>query len=106
MSETSKSGSTGKSVRATGVPPDLTMKRSCLPAASHRKAIVLPSGDQRCSEGYLMSAIRSIVMLPRGTCWAKARETGHRLAISKRQTERDFLLTGGFSDLPGKVGIL
>src|SRR3984885_8864299 len=92
MSETSKSGSTGKSVRATGVPPDLTMKRSCLPAASHRNAIVLPSGDQPCSEGYLMSAMRSIVMLPRGACWATAGKSKPRKPINKRQTEGDFLI--------------
>src|SRR5258708_33262737 len=66
MSERQVDGFTGKSVRAIGFSPGRTTKRSCLPAASHRKATVLPSGDHAWSVGYLISAIRSMVRLPRG----------------------------------------
>ena len=65
-SDCSRSGSTGKSVRATAWLPGVTTNRSCLPAASHRNATFLPSGDHAGLVGYLMSAIRSMVMLPLG----------------------------------------
>ena len=66
MSDTSSSGSTGKSVSRTGALPGVTTNRSCLPAASHRNATLVPSGDHAGLVGYLMSAMRSMVMLPRG----------------------------------------
>src|SRR4051812_530570 len=66
MSESNRSGSTGKSVSRAGAPPGETTNRSCFPAASHRNATVFPSGDQVGLVGYLMFAIRSMVMLPRG----------------------------------------
>ena len=64
MSDTSRCGSTGKSVSCTGVCPGVTTNRSCLPAASHRNATLVPSGDHVGLVGYLMSAMRSMVMLP------------------------------------------
>ncbi len=65
-SDCSRCGSTGKSVSATGRLPGVTTNRSCLPAASHRNATFVPSGDQAGLVGYLMSAMRSMVMLPFG----------------------------------------
>src|SRR5262249_27373094 len=66
MSDVRMSGSTGKSVRAVAFWPGATTNRSCLPHASHRNAIVLPSGDHAGADGYLIWEMRSMVMLPRG----------------------------------------
>src|SRR5215470_5165438 len=66
MSDNNMSGLTVKSVKATGFPPGVTTKRSCFPAASQRNATIFPSGDQAGLVGYLISAMRSMVMLPRG----------------------------------------
>ena len=93
MSERSMSGSTGKSVKAIGALPGLTMNRSCFPAASHRKAMVFPSGDHCCSVGYLMSAMRSIVMLPRGACSAKAAWIEDKPVATKKSAEYTFVIT-------------
>ena len=76
------SGSTGKSVSATGVCPGVTTNRSCLPHASHRKATILPSGDQAGADGYLICEMRSMVMLPRGDC-----ETAAGALASSRQQQ-------------------
>src|SRR5262249_40122017 len=65
-SDVRMSGSTGKSVSATGFCRGVTTKRSCFPQASQRKATILPSGDQAGADGYLICEMRSIVMLPRG----------------------------------------
>src|SRR5687768_15689419 len=53
ISDNSMSASTGKSVSATGFSPGVTTNKSCLPAASHRNATRLPSGDQVALVGYL-----------------------------------------------------
>jgi hypothetical protein len=98
MSEIKVSGFTGKSVRATGCPPALTMKRSCFPAASHKNATVFPSGDHCCSVGYLISAMRSIVMLPFGACSAEICDTEATLAINKRAAKEDLMFKLHVSD--------
>ena len=66
MSDVLMSGSTGKSVSATGFWPGATTNRSCLPQASQRNATLFPSGDHAGADGYLICEMRSIVMLPRG----------------------------------------
>src|ERR1700755_1992848 len=99
MSEVRISGSTGKLVRATGCSPALTMKRSCLPAASHKKAIVFPSGDHCWPVGYLISAIRSMVILPRGACSASTPKVENKVAANKRLAEYIFECTWCFSEM-------
>src|SRR5262245_58634315 len=66
MSAVRMSGSTRRSVSAIGFCPAVTTNRTCLPHASQRKAMVLPSGDQAGADGYRICEMRSMVMLPRG----------------------------------------
>src|ERR1035441_4882867 len=69
---------------------------SCLPAASHRNAMVLLSGDQAWSVGYLISEMRSIVMLPFGSVARSNMENAIRVKV-KADT---FTIIGIFIDDP------
>src|SRR3954471_1532979 len=88
-SDVRMSGSTGKSVSATGFWPGETTNRSCLPQESQRKATIFPSGDQAGADGYLMCEMRSMVMLPRGVSAAAGIAT-------KRHTASPMIGATGF----------
>src|ERR1700752_1594061 len=101
MSETSRSGSGGKSVSATAVLPGVTTKRSSFPAASQRKAIFVPSGDHAGLVGYLIAEIRSMVMLPRGPSAAGrvTKASAHAATRTVDRVERSKAMDGSFGEV-------